>query len=111
MRRSEQRQHQTVEGLRVHRVNAERERQRRAGLSPGHRALSHSRYEASIHGDQNERGAYPQLDKGRFASLADAMAWSEVEHRDATLVAVTFFSESRGWQAQHVISRRDGVWA
>lgn len=79
-------------------------------LPLNHRALRNSRFQVSVCGPQNERGAYPHLATGRFTSLDDAKAWADGLYPTAHLVHIEHLSARTGWQSSAVVTRRNGEW-
>lgn len=80
-------------------------------LPANSKALRHRRFEASAHGPKNERGGYPALGPtARFTTVEAAKTWADETYPDAYLVAVTYYSETDGWQPHRAASRIDGTW-
>lgn len=80
-------------------------------LPAGSRLLRERRYQASVHGPKNERGARPQLAEGRFVKAESAKAWADEQYPQADYVSVTFYSARSGWRAQSAAARKNGVWS
>ena len=72
--------------------------------------LRDQRFMASIHGPRDERGAYPFIAEGRFATFDDAKMWADRVHPEAALARIDHLAAATGWRRDSVAARRGGVW-
>ena len=80
-------------------------------LSPNSPKLRRHRYETWVGGPKKANGGRSIIAEGRFVTYDGAKAWADENYPNAEVVMVTSYAASRGWQAQHVGRRKNGMWS